>query len=194
MFCGLGHIAGSIILGILGVVLGLAGGMIDSIESIRGDIASWLLIGFGIAYTAWGLRIGLRAREHSHDEGHSHGDSVHSHSHHHLGSHSHVHGDTKQTTPWVLFLIFVLGPCEPLVPILMYPAAKSSWVAVLAVAGIFGLTTIATMMVMVSLLYFSASAAKKALPKPVSFLEDYAHAIAGVVIALSGMAIKFLGL
>ena len=37
----------------------------------------------------------------------------------------------------ILFTIFVFGPCEPLIPILMYPAAKSSVAGMLLVAGVF---------------------------------------------------------
>ncbi|HOD34406.1 MAG TPA: hypothetical protein PLR20_01590 [Syntrophales bacterium] len=29
-------------------------------------------------------------------------------------------------TPWVLFTIFVLGPSEPLIPVLMFPAARNA--------------------------------------------------------------------
>jgi len=29
---------------------------------------------------------------------------------------------------WALFLIFVFGPCEPLIPLIMYPAAKLNFI------------------------------------------------------------------
>jgi sulfite exporter TauE/SafE len=48
-------------------------------------------------------------------------------------------------TPWILFLVFVLGPCEPLIPILMYPAAQSSITGLVAVTLVFALTTSITM-------------------------------------------------
>jgi len=60
------------------------------------------------------------------------GGSAHGHKHAHHGSHAHVHeeGSGANITPWALFIIFVLGPCEPLIPILMYPAAKQSFASI----------------------------------------------------------------
>jgi len=63
--CGLGHVLSSVVLGFLGIALGLAVGHLEKVESTRGSIASWLLIGFGlvtiltmlviISLSAWGL-------------------------------------------------------------------------------------------------------------------------------------------
>ena len=47
--CGLGHIASSIVLGMLGVSLGIAVKKLEVIESSRGNVAAWLLIAFGLA-------------------------------------------------------------------------------------------------------------------------------------------------
>ncbi len=49
-------------------------------------------------------------------------------------------------TPWVLFVIFLLGPCEALIPLLMFPAATESWATLFLVTGTFGLATVATML------------------------------------------------
>lgn len=54
-------------------------------------------------------------------------------------------------TPWILFTIFVFGPCEPLIPLLMYPALRHGWLAMALVAGIFATATIATMMTVIVL-------------------------------------------
>lgn len=186
VLCGIGHVLGSVILGVFGVILGVSVGLLENVESVRGDLASWLLIGFGIAYAAWGLRIGLRAKEHAHE--HHHDGHDHEHTHHHLGSHAHIHGNPKSVTPWALFIIFVLGPCEPLIPILMYPAAQGSWINLLWVTLAFGITTIATMTVVVVII------SKGLINIKLGFLENYTHAIAGLIIALAGLSIKFLGL
>ena len=186
VLCGIGHVLGSVLLGVIGVILGISVGILENVESVRGDVASWLLIGFGIAYAAWGLRIGLRATEHTHD--HHHENQEHSHTHHHLGRHAHIHGNQKAITPWALFIIFVLGPCEPLIPILMYPAAQGSWIDLLWVTLAFGITTIFTMTVIVYVV------SKGLINIKLGFLEKYAHAIAGLIIALAGLSIKFLGL
>src|SRR5512139_214609 len=54
--CGIGHIAGSVALGMIGVAMGIAVNKLEWIESSRGNLAAWLLIGFGLAYFAWGMR------------------------------------------------------------------------------------------------------------------------------------------
>ena len=187
ILCGIGHVVGSVLLGVVGVLLGVSVGLLENVESIRGDLASWLLIGFGIAYAAWGIRIGLRAAEHTHDHTHN-DDGHHHHSHHHLGSHAHLHGNPKSVTPWALFIIFVLGPCEPLIPILMYPAAQGSWMDLTWVTLAFGFTTIITMTFVVFVI------SKGLVNINLGFLEKYTQAIAGLIIALAGLSIKLLGL
>ena len=181
LLCGFGHVLGSIFLGILGILAGFALGSLEIAESFRGELASLLLIGFGIAYATWGLRIGYRAGKHTHS--HDHDGEVHKHTHHHLKSHSHVHGDPQSMTPWALFIIFVLGPCEPLIPILMYPAAEGSWWNLVWVSLAFGMTTIATMTAIVTILFLGL------LHINFGPIEKYMHAIAGVIIAISGLAI-----
>ena len=191
--CGVGHVFGSVVLGSIGIAFGVALQQMEIIEGWRGDIASWMLIAFGLAYGAWGLRLGLRSVEHVHPHQHENGNShehatSHQHKHHHLGGHTHVHGDEKSITPWALFVIFVLGPCEPLIPLLMYPAAKGNLVDAAWVALGFGAVTIATMMGMVFILTNGVMQIKT------EFWERYMHALAGFIIALSGFAIKLFGL
>jgi len=187
--CGVGHIAGSILLGMIGIAAGIGVTRLEALESVRGNLAAWLLIAFGLVYFAWGLRRAIRNRPHEHRHFHACG-AAHSHEHTHTDDHAHPHEEEgkKTVTPWVLFTIFVLGPCEPLIPLLMYPAAKSSFGGVALVAGVFGLVTIATMLgvVMVSTLGISRL--------PMKRLERYSHALAGATICLSGLAIQFLGL
>ena len=91
-------------------------------------------------------------------------------------------------TPWVLFTVFVLGPCEPLIPVLMYPAAQSSLLGVALVALVFGGVTILTMLGVVL-------AASRGLARlPLGPLERFSHALAGATILLSGVAVQFMGL
>ena len=87
-------------------------------------------------------------------------------------------------TPWVLFTIFLFGPCEPLIPIVMYPAAKGHVWGVVLVTTIFGLTTLATMTTVVVLAYLAAG--KMAF----AGLARYSHALAGFVVLVCGAAIK----
>lgn len=188
LLCGAGHILSSVLLGFLGIALGTAVTRLEIIESFRGNIAAWLLIAFGLVYFTWGLRMALRSRPHKH--WHDHDEDSHEHRHTHMQGHLHVHDQTggANITPWVLFTIFVFGPCEPLIPILMYPAAKSSFFGMALVTALFGLATIMTMLaiVMVSCLGINFL--------PFGKLERYAHALAGAAIFFCGVAIQSLGL
>jgi nickel/cobalt transporter (NicO) family protein len=186
--CGLGHILSSVVLGLVGVALGVAVARLKIIEVMRGGIAAWALIGFGLVYFAWGLRRAIRNRPHEHV--HVHGSGPHSHTHVHSREHLHTHESpaVNKTTPWVLFLIFVFGPCEPLIPLLMFPAAKGNATGAVIVAGVFGLTTIATMLGIVLLTTFGISLL------PTAKLERYSHALAGAAILLCGLTIQLLGL
>ena len=189
ILCGLGHVGGSIVLGLAGVFLGIVVFKLESIESFRGDLAAWFLIIFGFVYLLWGIRRAIRSKPHEHPHEHSDGDA-HSHDHAHLDGHSHVHAKAGRAniTPWVLFTIFVLGPCEPLIPLIMYPAAKLHTAAVIAVALVFGVVTISTMLACVMALFYGLS--WLSFPR----VERYTHALAGLTILLCGGAIKFLGL
>ncbi len=186
--CGLGHILSSVVLGLIGIVAGIAVMKLEIFEAFRGNIAAWALIGFGFAYFLWGIRMAIRNKPHEHL--HIHDDKEkHSHHHSHVDIHSHVHeGSVKSITPWILFTIFVLGPCEPLIPILMYPAAKGSIIGLVLVTAIFGIATLVTMIGVVVIVSLGINLV------PMKRAERYTHALAGAAICLSGMAIQFLGL
>jgi nickel/cobalt exporter len=122
---------------------------------------------------------------------HAHpGGVIHKHEHVHSADHDHIHknNNSANLTPWILFLIFVLGPCEPLIPFLMYPAAKHNTLGIVAVSLVFSIVTILTMIVIV--LVFSLGIRSLSFGK----LEKYTNAVAGATILLSGCAIIFLGL
>ncbi len=188
MICGVGHLAGSVVLGVIGIALGIQLSSLEWLEGVRANFAAWLLIGFGLAYTAWGLRQAYRNRPHTH--WHSHGGEVHEHVHSHHEDHLHVHqkANTKSLTPWVIFIIFVLGPCEPLIPLLMYPAARESIPGVVAVTGIFGVVTVLTMTILVALSLKGMESVK------MKRFERYYHAIAGSAILACGLGVAFFGI
>ena len=184
--CGLGHVVGSIVLGFVGIGIGVAVGELEWIESVRGELAAWSLITFGLVYTAWALMKLSRSRAHVH--AHAHHDGVlHTHEHQHHREHAHPHAG-KVLTVWSVFIIFVLGPCEPLIPLLMAPAWEHDWTLVAAVAGLFGVTTILTMMGM------AAIGTVGLRLRPFQAAERYAHVLAGGAIASSGLAIQVLGI
>lgn len=188
VLCGLGHVASSVLLGFVGIALGIAVGTLESVESTRGELASYLIIAFGLIYTLWGLRAAYRNRTHVHEHTHADG-STHLHEHDHHGAHLHGHADgRRRSVTWVLFLIFVFGPCEPLIPLIMYPAAKASTAGVVLVAGIFSVVTVAVMLVMTMALYAGALRIRW------QGLERYTHAAAGFAILTAGLLVAFGGL
>lgn len=198
--CGLGHVLGSVLLGAAGLAVGAAVADLEGFEALRGDAAAWALTGVGLAYGLWGLRQaqlsrpGVHLKLHGHGVGHSH-----RHSHGLLGSYVHSHSaealevpvpasPQRSLTPWALFVVFVLGPCEPLIPILMYPAAKLSLAGTLAVVLAFGAATLATMLTAV---YLARSGLRRL---SLGWAERYAHALAGASLGLCGLGMVFLGL
>jgi len=186
--CGMAHVLSSVIIGVIGIGVGISLNKLVNVESFRGSIAAWLLIGFGLVYLVISIRNLLRKKKHSHAHFHIGGEH-HAHEHTHLQEHTHIHDkDVVKSTPWILFLIFVFGPCEPLIPILMYPAAQSNLSGAVIVSILFSVATIATMMSVV--LAFKLGFSRINL-KPV---EKYSNVIAGAMILFSGLAIQLLGL
>lgn len=170
IICGLGHVLSSVVIGFIGIAAGVALARVEWIEGVRGNIAAWLLLLFGLGYFLWGFYRYVSGRNFHH---HAHGKD-------HTGS--------RQMTFWILFTIFVFGPCEPLIPILLYPASNHNYVAVVIIAAIFALATLITMTVIVLLLLKGVSSVR------FGRIEKYQHMLAGLTIAACGAAIVFLGL
>ena len=186
--CGLGHIASSIIIGFVGIALGYAISQIEGVESLRGSIAGWLFFAFGFGYMVWGIFQAVKNKPHTHFHSHG-GGEVHVHEHTHHTDHAHLHSkSSKLLTPWVLFIIFVFGPCEILIPLVMVPAANNDANGIMAVSLLFSLATLFTMCATVTIGYYGF----KFLPA--GKIDRYMHAIAGATICLSGFAILFLGM
>lgn len=200
LLCGIGHVLSSVVLGAIGIALGVAVFRLEHIESVRGMLAGWMLLGFGIAYTAWGVHRAIRNRPHTHLHVHADG-SMHTHEHTHVSDHAHAHvsphaptpdhssADSNAPTPskvmtvWVLFTIFVFGPCEPLIPLIMYPAARGSLWGVVFVTLVFGAVTLATMLAVV------AAACLGLGQFGLHGMHRFAHATAGIAIATCGAAV-----
>lgn len=161
LLCGAVHLVGSVLLGALGILLQAEIDSIVVIESVRGELAAWLLLSAGLLYLAWGIR--------------------------HAGR-QHVHRHSSAHPQWLIFVVFILGPCEPLIPLLMYPAATSSATGVIAVTAVFGAVTVLTMLMAVSVSYLSL----RQLQFP--GLQRYGHALSGATLSACGASILFLGL
>lgn len=186
--CGMGHVLSSVILGLTGVLLGIALGKLEVFETVRGSYAAQAMMIFGFTYCIWGLWRAMKNRPHKHI--HVHKDCrEHDHEHVHTHVHTHVHeAEARSITPWVLFTIFVLGPCEPLIPILMVPASQHSFFGTVLVAAVFSAVTVATMMGVVLVSAWGIRFVK------LGKIERFSHALAGGTILASGLVIQLFGL
>jgi len=189
ILCGFGHVASSVVIAIGAVLFGHGLERVQIIEKFRGNLAAWAMIAFGAVYLAWGLKKAFRGRSHTHSHAHE-GGRAHTHHHDHHAAHAHPHGVTAgfSITPWILFTIFVLGPCEPMIPLVMYPAAQGSWGEMWVVVVVFSALTVGSMVATVLL------AIKGLELLPLQRIERYTHAIAGAMVLGAGCAIQFLGL
>lgn len=162
LLAGLGHIASGLLIAGIGAALGWANEQVDSLEAVRGNVASLLLIGFGIVYMLWGLKTYGRPHTHATHRAHT-------------------------ITYWTLFALVVFGPCEPLIP-LVFAGAAYGWMRVLLIVAVFGLTTISMMLVQVHLGLSGLS-----LWRSHKF-EHASNVIAGAIILLTGITIRFFGI
>ena len=183
--CGVGHVLSSVIIASIGLSLGVATSHLEWIEATRGSWAAALLIGFGLAYAAiafWKSR--KRRLSGSEQLGHhDHGTQVDD-----LLAHRKL--DHLRLMP-ALFIIFVLGPCEALLPLLTASGLALSFWQSVSVGGLFCAATLITMLGLVTLGYFGLSFFR--FGDRSSVLHQHAHALAGLSMALSGLAIQILG-
>jgi len=97
--------------------------------------------------------------------------------------HAHRHELPAPILSWGLFLVFVFGPCEALIPLLMYPAAHHDAAGVALVTLVFVIATVSTMLTAVSVSLWGLAKLK------VERLTPYADVLAGATLSLCGGAI-----
>ncbi|TWV99745.1 sulfite exporter TauE/SafE family protein [Chitinophaga pinensis] len=184
LLCGIAHVGSSVLLGLLGIGLGWSLSGISGLEELRGGLAGWALLTFGLLYTIWGLKRAWSNKIHKHFDVYDNGD---------IYVYEHKHGqivypqERMKVTPWVMLIIFGLGPCEPLIPLLTYPAAQHSIYGMTLLIVSFTLFTLLTMTGMVLLGYYGFSVLKT------SRLERYVHALGGLTILICGIGMVYLG-
>ncbi|MBW1877189.1 MAG: hypothetical protein JRJ84_02395 [Deltaproteobacteria bacterium] len=191
--CGLGHVFGSVAIAGALILLGTAAQGWEqtgwaALHEVRGDVVAWALVGVGAAYGLWGVRRALRGRVHTHRHAHADGH-VHDHHHDHHHDHVHLHKDrAARVTPWVLFILFVFGPCESLIPLMLAAQGLGGLSATVLTAGAFTVSTVGTILVTVALLQAGIDLV------PLGRLERWTHAAAGMSLVACGAAIGVLGL
>lgn len=184
---GVGHVGGSVVLGLIGIAMGISLHRLEALEASRGKLVGWMLIAFGILYSAYGVYKYIRRGGHTHLPAFLRPKSIR-HRDLHLKEGNLEEEQAGRLTPWILFLIFVFGPCEVLIPMLIYPAAQHSALGIFLVALVFGIATIGTMMLVVLMGYKGISLVR------FRGKEHQIHLLAGLVILFSGLGMQFLGL
>jgi nickel/cobalt transporter (NicO) family protein len=195
--CGLGHVTGSVALGLLGLLFGLE--LLQRFGQRMESVSGLLLVGFGLAYGAWGLNRTLRERAHAH--AHAHG-RVHAHVHAVVSrqssgvrhesaasspqspASSHLH---RPLTAWTLFLLFSADPCVAVIP-LLFAAAPLGWPSIVAVIVAYETATIGTMIALV----LPARAAAQTIHA--AWVDQWGDAVAGGVVAGIGIVVLSLGM
>ncbi len=181
--CGFGHVFSSIILGFVGVVLGWQLSEISILQDVRGDMSSWALLTFGVAYLCYGLWRARRVQPHKHFDVMD--DDVYVYEHKH--NDEYVPQKRVKVTPLVLFAIFVMGPSEPIIPLLFFSGTHRSPSEIAWLILLFTATTVVTMVTMVLLGNYSYARVKT------ETLDRFSHAIGGFVISLCAFGMLFLG-
>jgi sulfite exporter TauE/SafE len=184
IICGIGHVGSSVLLGLAGIAVGWSLSKLSWLENIRGGFAAWALLLFGLIYTLWGLYQAKLNRPHKHfdinDDGsmyvfeHQHGEAV-------------LPKNRYPVTPWVMFFIFAMGPSEPMIPLLSYPAAKNSLLGISSLIIVYVFSTVLTMVVMVILGFYGIAYFKAGK------VERYVHALGGLTILICGIGMVFMG-
>jgi ABC-type nickel/cobalt efflux system permease component RcnA len=197
--CGLGHVTGSVALGLLGLLFGLE--LLQTFGQRMESISGLLLIGFGVAYGAWGLNRSVRARAHARAHAHGH---VHAHLHAVVSRQSSVvshespvrshqspatshHDLHRPLTAWTLFLLFSADPCVAVIP-LLFAAAPLGWPSIAAVVLSYEIATIGTMVALV----LPARAAAQTIQG--AWVDRWGDAVAGGVVAGIGVVVMALGI
>ncbi len=172
--CGMGHLLSSVAVGGLGIAFGAGVGEASFLDAVREDIMKWAFLAFAAVYFFFGLRVSISGRGRMHCCESDVGAKK-------------IGGLSDKASFWTLFLIFTLGPCEILAPLVMVPASDGNWEGVCAVVAAFSASTLAAMLACVS----AVSLGLNFIKSDTFFLRRWGHAIAGAVILLCALALFF---
>jgi nickel/cobalt exporter len=165
--CGLGHVTVSAVMGLLALLVGLE--VMQMLGRRLEAAAGALLVAFGVVYAVWGLR--RTAGRHLHGHAHAHYDHVH---------------DPSRTTAWTLFLLFSADPCVAVIPLMLAAGPLGAW----HVAGLVVVYELATLGTMIALVLPAQAGARILRAR---WLDAYGDAVAGVLIAATGLVVSRLG-
>ncbi len=89
--------------------------------------------------------------------------------------------------PWLIFAIFVFGPCESLVPLTLASYALAGAWGALAVTLVFAFATVSTILVTVALLTAGVDRL------PFEFPHQWTTVLGGVSLVVCGFGMQWLG-
>ncbi|MDD4816442.1 MAG: hypothetical protein PHI85_00540 [Victivallaceae bacterium] len=183
LLCGIGHIGSALLLAAVFMLFSelITKSQMVELENWRGGAAAWTMIAMGAALLLHSARKRWKQRP-----------RLHRHKMPGGGFTAHIHAPDAAHKPenlayWVLFIVFVFGPCEALLPLLTAAAALGPG-ATFPVAAVFSTATIATMLTLVSAGRFGL----KFIRFPA--LEKFAPELAAITIMACGLAIACLDL
>lgn len=183
IICGMGHVLSSVLLGLIGVFVGWQMSEISILQDVRGNLSSWALLIFGVAYMIYGIIMSRKVQAHKHFDVVA--DDVYVYEHNH--NQSYMPQKRVKVTPLVLFAIFVMGPSEPIIPLLFFSGTHRSPSEIAWLIALFTITTIVTMIGMVLLGNYSYGRVDG------RHIDRYSHAIGGFVISMCAFGMIFLG-
>jgi len=179
------HVGSAALLSFAAVWLGnlLMPETLSWLEDARGQMAAWLLMGLGLAYLLWGVRHALRARRNDGND---------------PALPSSPTGASSSTVSSLvslgLMIVFVVGPCEAFVPLLLLPQVQASAGMMTLVTAVFGASTLLTMTALTLAGRYGVQSLVRRVPGGVLLAKRYAHIAAGSVMLMAGAAVQFLGL
>lgn len=184
VICGSGHVFSSVLLGLGGAALGWSMSKLNWVENVRGGIAGWVMLVFGFLYGTWGLYKAINNNPHKHFDMSDEGE-IYVFEHNHDTPIAPI--ERYRVTPWVMFIIFILGPCEPMIPLLYFPAAQNSWHGMAMLIAVYTIITLFAMLMMVLLGYYGFAFVKT------ERLQRYVHTLGGLTIFVCGAGMLWMG-
>ena len=165
---GIAHVVVSTGLALAAVWLGMHIEALSGINAFRGDAAVWVLIVFGLLYTLWGLVMARRNSQHEYQP---------------LSKEAAIQQYATRRVI-ILLLIMVIGPAEPIVPML-FVAHSIGAIAIWAVGILFTLTLSSMIVIQCCLAYAGIRSIRY------DWFERHIHTLSGLAVLATGLLLLF---
>lgn len=187
LYSSIGHVLGSIVFSVAGLVPAILVGRFRSFLSIREMILEWFLILFGLVLMVYGIRQAYQTRPHKHLQLFPDG-TYHTHTHFHKMESTLINriNKNKELTVWSLFISFAFAPFEALIVLQVWPAIHSHFMMIVGATLVFSIATIVTMLVMT---YFVMRGVHFGRFKRLGL---FSYVIVGIIVLVYGLALMLL--